>query len=225
MKKKIWIITLFPEYFDAFKSQGKASSAFKESVDLHILNLRDYSDNSYKSVDDYPFGGGEGMVIRADVLKRALDSIDSPKLTVIYPSPRGKKWNADAAKSYAPEGDLVFICGRYEGIDERFIQKYVDVQYSLGDFVLTGGEIPTMAMIDSIVRFIPGTLGNENSSKNESFENNLLEHSHYTRPRVFEDMEVPEVLLSGHHKKIEEFRAKESQELTKKYRPDLLENL
>ncbi|MFZ9000693.1 MAG: tRNA (guanosine(37)-N1)-methyltransferase TrmD [Bacteriovoracaceae bacterium] len=225
------VITLFPEYFKAFKEQGKASTAFGRFVDFNVLNLRDFTDTKYKSVDDYPYGGGHGMVMRADILKKALESIsDRPEnLRVIYPCPRGKKWDASSANRLAKDisnkedqRDIVFICGRYEGIDERFIQKYVTDMYSLGDFILTGGELAVMAIIDSTVRLIRGTLGNEQSIQNESFENGLLEHGHFTKPRDFEGMEVPSVLVSGHHKKIEEFRAQQAKDLTHKYRPDII---
>ncbi|MDH5581356.1 MAG: tRNA (guanosine(37)-N1)-methyltransferase TrmD [Bdellovibrionales bacterium] len=229
--KKITVLTLFPDYFKAFETQGKASSAFGNSVELEVLNLREFSGNKYQSVDDYPYGGGHGMVIRADVLKRAIDSLDKEisDLRIIFPCPRGIQWDREQAHKMASSlrdedtQDIVLICGRYEGIDERFIEKYVTEMYSLGDFILTGGELAVMAIIDSVVRLIPGTLGNSDSTKGESFEKGLLEHGHYTRPAIFEGLEVPTVLLSGHHKKIEQYRAMESKSLTEKYRPDLLE--
>ena len=233
--KKIWIITLFPEYFEPLVKFGIIGSALRgergNSPTLEFVQLRNYTPKDYKGVDDSPFGGGPGMVMRPDVLARALmegvvekghyDSVD--KLQVIFPSPRVKVWTNKECKNTAQvEKDLVFICGRYEGIDERFIEKYVNAEFSLGNFILSGGEIPTMAMIDSLLRFKDGVLGNSESKDFESFENGLLEHPQYTRPQSFEGMEVPEVLLSGHHKKIEEYRKEEGLRITKKFRPDLL---
>jgi len=233
--KKIWIITLFPEYFEPLVKFGIVGQALRgergNTPKLEFIQLRDYTQKDYKGVDDSPFGGGAGMVIRADVLKRALvegvlqsggySSLD--ELLVLFPSPRGRVWkNSECKKLAVCEKDLVFICGRYEGIDERFIEKYVNAEYCLGDFILSGGEIPTMAMIDSLLRFKDGVLGNSESKDFESFEGGLLEHPQYTRPQNFEGIEVPEVLLSGHHKKIEEYRKSESLRITKKFRPDLL---
>lgn len=234
--KKIWIITLFPDYFNPLIQLGIVGAALRgergEGPSIELIQLRDFSSKDYKGVDDSPFGGGPGMVIRADVLKRAFESVIlkgnygdnyKEKLTVIFPSPRGKKWNnVEAKKISQQEKDLVFVCGRYEGIDERFIEKYIDMEFSLGDFVLSGGELPTMAFIDSLLRFKKGVLGNESGSGEESFEHGLLEHPQYTRPVEFEGMVVPEVLTSGHHKKIEEYRMAESLRITKKYRPDLI---
>lgn len=233
--KKIWIITLFPEYFEPLLKFGIVGQALRGergvSPKLEFVQLRNFASNDYKGVDDSPFGGGPGMVIRADVLKKALlngvianggyDSLED--LLVIFPSPRGKCLNNIESKKLSQiEKDLVFICGRYEGIDERFISKYVDMEISLGDFVLSGGEIATMAIIDSLLRFKDGVLGNSDSKDFESFENGLLEYPQYTRPPVFEGVEVPGVLMSGHHKKIEEYRLSESLRITKKYRPDLI---
>jgi tRNA (guanine37-N1)-methyltransferase len=235
--KKIWIITLFPEYFNPLVQYGIIGQALRgergDSIEINFIQLRDYTEKDYKGVDDSPYGGGAGMVMRADVLKRALfegvikkgnySTNFKEELLTVYPSPRGKKWENKICKEFSKiEKDIVFICGRYEGIDERFIEKYIDVQISLGDFVLSGGEIPTMAIIDSFLRFKDGVLGNRESHELESFQENLLEHPQYTRPPVFEGMEIPEILLSGHHKKIEEYRKSESLRLTKLHRPDLL---
>jgi tRNA (guanine37-N1)-methyltransferase len=247
MKKTrhIWIISLFPEFFEAFLETGLAGQALKgkRGVDLsvHLLQLRDFSGSSYKGVDDAPYGGGPGMVMRADILKKALweGVIEAgeygpnykDKLHVVFPGPRGKSWNQEVCKDFSKRmgiedgkgKDIVFICGRYEGIDERFIQAYVDEEISLGDYVLTGGELAVMTIIDSSLRFLPGVLGNRESFRQESFNNGLLEHPQYTRPRTFEGVDVPEVLLSGHHKKIKAFEQTESLRITKFYRPDLLE--
>jgi tRNA (guanine37-N1)-methyltransferase len=233
--KKIWIITLFPEYFEPLSKFGIIGSALRGergiSPKLEFVQLRNYTNKDYKGVDDSPFGGGPGMVIRPDVLKRALVEgvIEAGKynslndLLVIFPSPRGRKWNnVECKKLTIVDKDLVFICGRYEGIDERFAKKYVNEEFSLGDFILSGGEIPTMAIIDSLLRFKDGVLGNSDSLSSESFEEGLLEYPQYTRPQSFEGMEVPEILLSGHHKNIDEYRKNESLRITEKYRPDLL---
>lgn len=235
--KKIWIITLFPDYFNPLIQLGIVGAALRgkrgDGPSIELVQLRDYSGKEYKGVDDSPFGGGPGMVIRSDVLKRALvegvvqkgnygDNFRE-KLTIIFPSPRGIKWNnVEAKKVSSFEKDLVFICGRYEGIDERFIERYIDLEFSLGDFVLSGGELPSMVFIDSLLRFKKGVLGNESGSSEESFEHGLLEFPQYTRPADFEGSLVPDILLSGHHKKIDEYRKAESVRITKKYRPDLI---
>ena len=242
--KKIWILTLFPEFFKPFLECGIAGSAFRGErsedfkFELHFVNIRDYSTTKYKSVDDAPYGGGPGMVMRADILKEALvkgvqeaggyDSLE--KLHVIYTSPRGKVWDNKIARDFginhlgSVEKDLVFICGRYEGIDERFLEKYVDDYYSIGDFVLTGGELAIMLMLDSAVRFVPGILGNKLSSETDSFEDGLIEYPQYTKPREFEGIEVPAILLEGHHKKIEEWQREQKLQMTKYYRPDLIKS-
>jgi tRNA (guanine37-N1)-methyltransferase len=239
--KKIWIITLFPDYFDSLINSGIVGQALRnergQGVEIHTVQLRDFTTNDYKGVDDAPYGGGPGMVIKPDVLKRALDYIVSSgnygsafknKLHILFPGPRGAIWNNSYAKAFANKfssddsKDLVFICGRYEGIDERFIQLYVDEQISIGDFIVSGGEIPVMVIIDSFMRFFKGVLGNKESCESESFQQNLLEHPQYTRPPIFEQLEVPAVLTSGHHKNIEKYKKDESLRITKLHRPDLL---
>jgi tRNA (guanine37-N1)-methyltransferase len=239
--RKIWILTLFPEFFKPLLECGIAGSAFRGErserikFEIEFVNIRDYSTTKYKSVDDSPYGGGPGMVMRADILRDALlkgvvekgQYQDQSELHVIYTSPRGKVWNNRVARDFGTsvlsgEKDLVFICGRYEGVDERFLEKYVNDYYSLGDFVLTGGELAVMSILDSAVRFVPGILGNKLSSEYDSFEDGLIEYPQYTKPAEFEGMEVPEVLMNGHHKKIEEWQKKEKQRMTKKFRPDLL---
>ncbi len=240
--KKIWIITLFPDYFDSLINCGIVGQALRgergQGPEIVCLQLRDFTSNDYKGVDDSPYGGGPGMVIRADVLKKAIDHIVNvgnygtdfkSKLHIIFPGPRGKKWENTYVKSFAQRfsddnsKDLVFICGRYEGIDERFIELYIDEQISVGDFILSGGEIATMAIIDSFMRFFKGVLGNKESFEFESFQSNLLEHPQYTRPQIFEGHDVPAVLLSGHHKNIQQYKQDESVRITKLHRPDLLE--
>jgi len=240
--RKIWILTLFPEYFKPLLECGISGSAFRGErsqgikFELLFVNIRDFSTTSYKSVDDTPYGGGPGMIMRADILRDALIKGVVEKggyqshrdLQVIYTSPRGKLWNNLIAREFGtntlahPSKDLVFICGRYEGVDERFLENYVTDYYSLGDFVLTGGELAVMAMLDSSVRFVPGILGNKLSSEHDSFEDGLLEYPQYTRPAEFEGLHVPEILLSGHHKKIEEWQLEEKKKMTSKWRKDLL---
>lgn len=241
--KKIWIITLFPNYFDPLINFGITGSALRgergNKIEIKTVQLRNFTPKDYKGVDDSPYGGGAGMVMRADVLKEALMSgVVGPgeygedwreKLHVVFPGPRGKTWNNSYCKEFAARfsqddsKDLVFICGRYEGIDERFLSLYVDELISLGDFILTGGEIAVMAIIDSSLRFFSGVLGNKESSQQESFQSNTLEHPQYTRPKVFDGLEVPEILLSGHHSNIEKYQKEESLRITKLHRPDLLE--
>ncbi len=240
MKKRIWIITLFPQYFSSFLDLGIIGSVLKgkrgQQFEVIPLSLRDFSPNDYKGVDDSPFGGGPGMVLRADILKNALMGIVEQgkyeglnNLHVVYTSPRGSIWENKYAKEFAQKHlgedskDLVFICGRYEGIDERFIEKYINEEISIGDFVLTGGELATMVILDSSLRFVSGVLGNKESAQSESFQNRLLEHPQYTRPRNFEGMEVPQILLSGDHQKMAKFLEGERLRITKKFRPDLLE--
>ncbi len=244
MIKRIWILTLFPEYFKPLLECGIAGQALRGErssenfgFEVQCINIRDFATSKYKSVDDSPYGGGPGMVMRADILRDALikgvveahgyESLD--QLTVIYTSPRGRVWNNQEAREFAtktlshPEKDIVFICGRYEGIDERFLEKYVSEYISIGDFVLTGGEIAVLTILDSAVRFVPGILGNKLSSVTDSFEDGLIEYPQYTRPAEFEGMSVPDVLMNGHHKKIEEWQKAEKIRLTQKHRPDLLD--
>ncbi|MFZ4714852.1 MAG: tRNA (guanosine(37)-N1)-methyltransferase TrmD [Bacteriovoracaceae bacterium] len=249
MLKRIWIITLFPEYFIPFLEHGVAGKALRNeravkdenTFELKLLNLRDFALNKYKSVDDTSYGGGAGMVMLPDVLKNALFKgvIEAgaygedykKKLHVVFPSPRGKTWTNEYCKDFATrfyqfkeaEKDLVFICGRYEGIDERFIQNYVDEQMSVGDFILTGGELAVLSILDSSLRYVPGVLGNKLGAQEESFENFLLEQPQYTKPREFESLPVPEELVSGHHENILKYQLKERERLTKLHRPDLWE--
>ncbi len=243
MKKNIWILTLFPEYFEPLKKCGIVGQALRgersEGIkfELHTINIRDYAHGNYKSVDDAPFGGGPGMVMRADILEDALLGLMKlggytksikESLNVIYTSPRGKVWDHNWARSFAtnelsdPHRDCVFICGRYEGIDERFLNKYVDQMFSIGDFVLSGGEIAVLSILDSALRFVPGILGNKLSTNDDSFEeNHLLEAPRYTRPQDFNGDVVPEILLSGHHQKMTAFEREQKEIITQKLRPDL----
>lgn len=240
--KRIWILSLFPDYFDAFLTEGIAGQAFSgkrgELFEVTVLSPRDFALDNHQSVDAYPYGGGAGMVMRPDVLERALlegvvalGAYDQERikeqLCIVCPGPRGTPWKNSVAKDFAHnvlagERDIVFICGRYEGIDERFLDKYVDQHYSIGDFILTGGELAVMVMLDSSVRFVPGILGNKDSAETESFQSGLLEEPMYTRPAVFGEQSVPAILTSGNHAKVEEYRRAERVRMTKTYRPDLL---
>ena len=237
--RKVWILTLFPEFFQPLLACGIAGQALRgeraETIkfEVHTINIRDWGVGNYKAVDDTPYGGGPGMVMRPDVLANAFQEgvmipggyTDKSQLTVIYTSPRGVPWNNQVAREFGTQTmtdkDLVFICGRYEGIDERFLDQYVNLSFSLGDYVLTGGELAVMTMLDSAVRFVPGILGNKSSASEDSFEDGLLECPQYTKPREFEGLEVPEVLANGHHAKIKIWQQEQKEQTTKRLRPDL----
>jgi len=222
---KISILTLFPDMFSIFEHSIIGRARENNLVDLSLLNIRDYTLNKHKKVDEYPYGGGPGMVMAPQPI---VDTIryakENNKGKVIFLGPRGKTFNQELAKELSKEEDLIFLCGHYEGIDER-IYKYIDMEISLGDFVLTGGEMAAIPVIDSILRLIPGVLGKEESFMEESFYNGLLEYPQYTRPEEFEGDKVPEVLLSGHHENIRKWRRFKSLEVTKKKRPDLYKNI
>jgi tRNA (guanine37-N1)-methyltransferase len=196
-------------------------------ISLNTYNIRDYSNNKHKKVDDYPFGGGVGMLMTPQPIMDCFYDIKSKLKTkkpkVVYLTPRGRVFNQSVAKEFAKEEEIVFLCGRYEGIDQRVIDEIVTDEISIGDFVLTGGELPALIMIDSISRLIKGVLGKEESFMEESFSNNLLEHDQYTRPRIFEEKEVPQVLLSGNHKLIEEWKLRNSIKNTLLKRPDIID--
>jgi tRNA (guanine37-N1)-methyltransferase len=220
---KITFITLFPEIFSPVLDSsilGRAQQ--KKLVEYETVNIRDFGVGSHKTVDDTPYGGGVGMVIRADVLAEAVKSVKTKNSKIILMSASGISYNQAKARQYLKLEHLIIICGHYEGVDQRFIDHYVDEEISVGDYVLTGGEVPAMVIADSITRLIPGVLVKEEATKNESFENNLLEHPHYTRPVEFEGETVPEVLTSGDHKKIDLWRQNESIRKTKENRPDLI---
>lgn len=215
------ILTLFPEMFTALNESILKRAKEEGIININIVNIRDFSQNKHNHVDDTPYGGGAGMVIKPDVLKRTLDSIEKDTY-VIYLSPKGKTFNNKMAKELSKKENITFIAGHYEGIDERFIQKYVDEEISIGDYVLSGGEIPCMVLVDAISRNINGVISDK-SLEEESFENGLLEYSQYTKPEVFEDMRVPEILLSGNHQNINKYRRQESIKITFERRKDLLE--
>ena len=218
---KVNVLTIFPELFPGFLGSSFTGRALEEKkVELNAINIRDYALDKHKSVDDTPCGGGAGMIMRPDVLGRAIDANHS-KGRIIYMSPRGKSLTQAKAKELSKEEELTIICGRFEGIDERIIEAYNIEEISIGDYILTGGEQAALIMLDAVIRLLPGVLGNEASIEDESFENNLLEYPQYTRPIEWEGRTIPEILLSGHHKNIEEWRIQMAEATTKDKRPDL----
>ncbi len=223
------VMTLFPEVFKGYVNQSIIKRAMEKNlVEIYLYNIRDFSQNKHKKVDDYPFGGGAGMVMTPqpiyDTYKYIIDTFHIEDPTVIYLTPKGKVYNQNIAEDFSKKEDIILLCGHYEGIDERIIELIVTHEISIGDYVLTGGELPALILIDSMARLIPGVLGQEESFMEESFKDNLLEYPHYTRPREFMDKEVPYVLLSGNHKNIDLWRREQSIEITLKRRPELLKN-
>ena len=218
---KIIILSLFPNMFDGFLTESIIKRAIQnEKVEVKIINFRDYSVYNNKQVDDTPYGGRAGMVLMCDPIFRCLDEIRTPKSHIIILSPEGSIYNEKKARELSKYEDIILICGHYEGFDER-IKTLADEIISVGDFVLTGGEIPAMLIADSIIRLLPGAITNE-SLESESFNENLLDYPVYTKPAVYRDMNVPDILLSGDHKKIDDYRESERIRLTKEKRPDLL---
>ena len=216
------IFTLYPEYFPGYLNKGLYGKAMSEKIwNLKTVNIRDYTSDKHKTVDDTPYGGGNGMLIKADVLAKSLDANIQGKEKIIYLSPKGKLFNHKYAKKLSSEKTINFICGHFEGIDERIIQNRDIEEVSIGDFILSGGEVATFVVLDTILRFLPGVLGNENSTEEESFENGLLEYPQYTKPQIWEDKSVPDVLLSGDHAKIKDWRLSQSEAITRDRRPDL----
>ncbi|MET3288459.1 UNVERIFIED_CONTAM: tRNA (guanine37-N1)-methyltransferase [Brevibacillus sp. OAP136] len=224
---RIDIVTLFPEMFQGVLGSsilGKAAE--KEIVSFHVTNFRDYSESKHGTVDDTPYGGGGGMVLKPDPLFRAVEAVaGDAKPRVILMCPQGKPYNQKMAEELVKEEHLVFLCGHYEGYDERIREHLVTDEISIGDYVLTGGELGAMVVVDSIVRLLPGALGNQSSAVTDSFSTGLLEYPHYTRPAEFRGWKVPDILLSGHHANIERWRLKESLRRTLERRPELLERI
>lgn len=222
------ILTLFPEMVLNGLNTSILGRAVKEGhITINATNIRDFAGNKHNHVDDYPYGGGAGMVIQPEPVFKAYESACNTmngKPRVIYLTPQGKVFNQSMAEEFAKEENLIFLCGHYEGIDERVLEEIVTDNVSIGDYVLTGGELPAMVMIDAISRKVPGVLSNELSSEIETFYDNLLEYPQYTRPENWHDKKVPEVLLSGHHGNIEKWRREKSLERTLEHRPELLEN-
>lgn len=221
-------LTLFPEMLKGVLESSITGRAVKNGIlDINYINIRDFAGNKHNSVDDEPYGGGGGMIMQPDPIYRAYEAIlksTEKKPKVIYMSPQGEVFNQEIARNLAEEEHLVFLCGHYEGVDERIIEEIVDVEISIGDYVLTGGEIPAMVVIDAVSRLLPGVLSSEDSYKNESHYSGLLEYPQYTRPVEFMGRKVPDVLLSGHHANIEKWRMRKSLERTLIKRPDMIEN-
>ena len=221
---KFDVLTLFPEMFEPLKQSIIKRASERKIIDINLVNIRDFSENKHNKVDDTPYGGGAGMLMKADVVDRAYNSVKSENAKVVYLTPQGKTLNQKIVKNLAKQEHLILLCGHYEGIDQRVLDKIVDEEISIGDYVLTGGELPAMVLIDSVSRYVEGVLSNE-STEEESFSNGLLEYPQYTRPEVFDNVKVPDVLISGHHENIRKWRKKKSLENTLKKRPDLLENI
>ena len=220
---KISVLTLFPEMFDALKASLIGKAQEKNALTIEVINIRDFSKDKHKKCDDYPFGGGAGMLMTPQPIFDAITSIKGyKKAHKIFMSPKGEPLKQSKVKKLAEFEHLIILCGHYEGIDQRIIDLLIDEEISLGDFVLTGGEIPAMALVDAVSRFIPGVLGNDESTQDESFSDNLLEYPHYTRPQEFKGLKVPEVLVSGNHQEIAKWRKEQALNLTKQKRPDLI---
>lgn len=224
--KQIVIITPVPETINSLIENSMLRKAVERKVvEFIIINLRDFAKGNYRQVDDEPFGGGDGMVMMAEPLFKAidhsLDFIGSANTRIVFPSPQGVQWTHELAIENSQVEKLIFICGHYKGIDERVIDKYITHEYSIGDFVVTAGELPAMMMVDSIVRLIPGVLNKYESAMSDTFASDLLDAPYYTRPREIGGMKVPEVLFEGHHKKIDEWRKDERIKRTKEKRPDI----
>ncbi|WP_027408156.1 tRNA (guanosine(37)-N1)-methyltransferase TrmD [Anoxybacteroides tepidamans] len=223
---KIDILTLFPNMFTGVFSESILKKAQeKQAVSINVVNFRDFADNKHQTVDDYPYGGGAGMVLKPQPIFDAVAHLakESQSARIILLCPQGERYTQKKAEELSKESHLIFICGHYEGYDERIREHLVTDEISIGDYVLTGGELGAMVIVDSVVRLLPGVLGNEASSVHDSYSSGLLEHPHYTRPADFRGLKVPEVLLSGNHRLIDEWRQKESLRRTFLRRPDLLE--
>ena len=224
---KIHVLSLFPPMFSGvFGASILKKAQEKQAVELTVSDIREYSENKHKQVDDYPYGGGAGMVLKPEPMFNAVEAItEGRKPRVVLMCPQGERFTQKKAEELAQEEELVFLCGHYEGYDERIRQYLVTDEISIGDFVLTGGELPAMTVIDAVVRLLPGVLGQEDSHIQDSFSTGLLEHPHYTRPADFRGMKVPDTLMSGNHAKIDEWREEQSFKRTLERRPDLLEAL
>ena len=222
---KFNILTIFPEIFNVL-NHGVISKAFEKNLSINCYDIRENAINKHGQIDGKPYGGGEGMLMMAQPLKETLSKISSKdRGHVIYLSPQGKRLSQESVINYSKMKSLTLVCGRYEGVDQRFIDKYVDEEISIGDFILSGGEYAAICLIDAIARNLPGTVGNEDSIKNDSFSNGLLKGPAYTRPEIFEDIKVPDVLLSGNHSKINEWKTQKSLIQTYIRRPDLINEL
>lgn len=222
---KIDILTLFPEMFvPVTTSSILGRAAEKNLIDIRLTDIREYTKNKHRKVDDYPFGGGQGMVMMPQPIFDALRGIKAEGKKILYMSPRGRVLDKDKIQELSQLSELVILCGHYEGVDQRVIDCWEMEEVSIGDYILTGGELPAMVLVDSVTRLIPGVLSGEDSAMEESVYSGLLEYPQYTQPREYEDIPVPEILLSGHHKNIDLWRFEKSLELTRKVRPDMFEN-
>ena len=219
---KIDFLTLFPEMFSAMNCSIIKRAVDNNIVEINYINIRDFSLNKHKKVDDYVFGGGEGMLMCPQPLFDCIDSVKKKNSYVIYVTPSGQPFTQEIAKELKEKEHLIFVCGHYEGIDQRVIDARVDRELSIGDYVLTNGELPDMVIADCVIRLLPNVLSNSSSTVNDSFEDNLLEHPQYTRPADFRGMKVPDVLLSGNHQEIEKWKYQKKLDKTKRVRPDLL---
>ena len=225
MKKKIDILSLFPGYFKGPFDESIIGQARKKGlIEINLIDMRDFAENSNRRVDDRPYGGGPGMVLMPQPVTKAIREVRSPKAHVVYLSPQGSLLNAAKSRQLASYEHLIFLCGHYEGIDERALSSEVDEEISIGDYVLTNGCLPAIVLVDALVRFIPGVIGHESAANEDSFETGIFDCPHYTRPELFEGQPVPEVLLSGNHKKIEEWRHQQALIKTRRVRPDLVDN-
>ena len=222
------VLTIFPDMFPGPLGQSLSGKALEKGAwSLDVVDIRSFAEDVHKTVDDTPFGGGAGMVMKPDIMSKAIEK-HPPKGKILFLSPRGKTLTQEMVKDLSQQDNLTLVCGRYEGLDQRVIDYYEMEEVSIGDYVLSGGELGAMILLDACVRLLPGVMGNDHTADEESFENNLLEYPHYTRPATWETpagdmMDVPDVLKSGHHKKIEEWRKLQSENLTEKRRPDLWE--
>ena len=221
---KFDVLTLFPEMFEPLKQSIIKRAVEKNLIDINLINIRDFSEDKHNKVDDTPYGGGAGMLMKPDVVDRAYNSIKSENAKVIYLTPQGKTLNQRIVRDLSKQEHLILLCGHYEGIDQRVLDKIVDEEISIGDYVLTGGELPAMVLIDSVSRYVDGVLSDE-STDEESFSNGLLEYPQYTQPEILDNVKVPDVLISGHHENIRKWRRERSLENTFKKRPEMLENI
>ena len=216
------IFTLYPEFFPGPLSKGLYGKAMSKNLwDLKVVNIRDSATDKHKTVDDTPYGGGSGMLMKPDVLAKSIDDNKKDGERIFYLSPKGKLFDQNFAKDLSMEKSISLICGHFEGVDERILSTRNIEEISLGDFVLSGGETAAMVVLDSVLRLLPGVLGNEQSADDESFENGLLEYPQYTKPQIWEEKSVPNVLLSGDHAKIKDWRLSQSEDITRRQRPDL----